>query len=65
MTATLSFKEEALIAISRLPNEADSAVVREEIEILTALRQAERDSAAGRVVPQEEVERRFREWQKS
>lgn len=65
MTATLSFKEEALLAISRLPNEADSATVREEIEILAALRQAEADSAAGRVVSQEEVERRFREWQKS
>ena len=64
MSATLTFKEEALLAISRLPAKASTKKVRETIDILAALRAAKDDSAAGRVVPQAEVERRFRSWVK-
>ncbi len=64
MSATLTFKEEALLAISRLPAKASTKKVRETIDILAALRAAKEDSAAGRVVPQAEVERRFRSWVK-
>ena len=64
MSATLTFKEEALLAISRLPAKASTRKVRETIDILAALRAAKEDSAAGRVVPQAEVERRFRSWVK-
>ena len=64
MSATLTFKEEALLAISRLPSKASTKKVRETIDILAALRAAKEDSAAGRVVPQAEVERRFRSWVK-
>ena len=64
MSATLTFKEEALLAISRLPAKASTRKVRETIDILAALRAAKEDSAAGRVVPQAEVERRLRSWVK-
>ena len=62
MNAALTFKEEALVAISRLPARASTRTVRETVEILAALRAAKEDSAAGRVVPQAEVERKFRAW---
>ena len=64
MSATLTFKEEALLAISRLPAKASTKKVRETIDIIAALRAAKDDSAAGCVVPQTEVERRFRSWVK-
>lgn len=62
MSAALSFKEEALVAISRLPAKASAKKVRETVEILAALRAAEQASADGRVVPHQEVVRRFRSW---
>lgn len=65
MSATLTFKEEALLAISRLPARASSSKVRETVEILAALREAGRASAEGRVIPHKEVVRRFRSWQTS
>ena len=37
MNATLSFKEEVLLAISRLPNKASARQVRERVEVLAAL----------------------------
>jgi hypothetical protein len=40
MNATLSFKEEALLAISRLPNKASARQVRERVDILAALRES-------------------------
>jgi predicted transcriptional regulator len=62
MSAALSFKEEALVAISRLPAKASANKVRETVDILAALRDAERASAEGQVVSHEEVERRLRSW---
>ncbi|GDY20786.1 hypothetical protein LBMAG56_21320 [Verrucomicrobiota bacterium] len=62
MNATLSFKEEALLAISRLPNKASARQVRERVDILAALRESETASAQGKVVSHDEVVRRFRVW---
>jgi hypothetical protein len=64
MNATLSFKEEALLAISRLPARATARRVRETVDVLAALRESEQASAAGRVFSQDEVVRRFRSWHK-
>lgn len=62
MNATLSFKEEVLLAISRLPNKASARQVRERVEILAALRESEAAAAEGKIVSQAEVVRRFRSW---
>ncbi|MGH8246563.1 MAG: hypothetical protein ACREUU_09030 [Gammaproteobacteria bacterium] len=62
MNATLSFKEEALLAISRLPNKASARQVRERVDILAALRESDAASARGKVVSHVEVVRRFRSW---
>ena len=64
MNESLTFKEEALLAISRLPNKASTKQVKEQIEILAALREAEKASDEGRVASHEEVVRRFRSWHK-
>ncbi len=62
MNATLSFKEEVLLAISRLPNKASARQVRERVEVLAALRESEAASEQGKVVSHDEVVRRFRSW---
>ena len=60
MNATLSFKEEALLAISRLPNRATARQVRERVDVLAALRESDTASAQGKVISHDEVIRRFR-----
>ncbi len=62
MNATLSFKEEALLAISRLPNTASARQVRERVDVLTALRESDAASAKGKIVSHDEVMRRFQSW---
>ena len=62
MNATLSFKEEALLAISRLPNKASARQVCERVDILAALRESDAASAQGKVVSHDEVVRRFKAW---
>ena len=62
MNATLSFKEEALLAISRLPNRASARQVRERVDVLAALRESDTASAHGKTLSHEEVVRRFRSW---
>jgi len=62
MNATLSFREEALLAISRLPNKATARQVRERVDILAALRESDEASARGKVCSHDEVVRRFRAW---
>ena len=64
MNATMTFKEEAMLAISRLPARATTQRVRETVDILAALRASEQASAAGKVFSQDEVVRRFRSWRK-
>jgi predicted transcriptional regulator len=62
MNATMTFKEEALLAISRLPNKATARQVRERVDVLAALRESDAASAQGRTVSHAEVLRRFRSW---
>ena len=62
MNATLSFKEEVLLAVSRLPNGVSTRQVRERVEILAALRESEAASAQGKVFSHDEVVRRIRSW---
>lgn len=62
MNATLSFREEALLAISRLPSKATARQVRERVDILAALRESDEASARGKVVPHAEVIRRCHAW---
>lgn len=62
MNATLSFKEEALLAISRLPNKASARQVRERVDVLAALSESETASAQGKVLSHDEVVRRFKAW---
>lgn len=62
MSATLTFKEEVLLAVSRLPNTATARQVRERVDILAALRESDAASARGKVVSHEEVVRRYRSW---
>ena len=62
MNATLSFKEAALLAISRLPNKASARQVRERVDVLAALRESEAASVQGKVLSHDEVVRRFKAW---
>lgn len=62
MNATMTFKEEAILAISRLPNKATARQVRQRVDILAALRESDNASARGDVLPHSEVLRRFRSW---
>ncbi len=64
MSVTLTFKEEALLAISRLPSKATTKKVQETVGILAALRESEEASARGHVVSHAEVVRRFRSWRR-
>ena len=64
MNASMTFKEEAMLAISRLPARANTRRVRETVDILAALRESEQASAVGRVFSHDEVVRRFRSWRK-
>ncbi|HEX4350609.1 MAG TPA: hypothetical protein VH251_09480 [Verrucomicrobiae bacterium] len=64
MNATMTFKEEALLAISRLPAGASTRRVRETVDILAALRESEQASASGKIISHDEVIRRFRSWRK-
>lgn len=64
MNATLTFKEEAMLAISRLPARATAKKVQETVETLAALQLSEKASAEGRVLPHEGVVQRFRSWRR-
>jgi len=64
MNATMTFKEEAFLAISRLPARATTRRVRETVDILAALRESKQASVAGKVFSHAEVVRRFRSWRK-
>ena len=58
----MTFKQEALLAISRLPARATTWQVRETVGILAALRESVQASAAGQVFLHDEVVRQFRTW---
>jgi predicted transcriptional regulator len=51
----MKVKEQVLLAMERLPEDADFMDVKDEIAFLAALQEAEDDIAAGRTVTNEEV----------
>jgi len=58
----MTVKEQVMLAIERLPEDADFKDVKDEIAFLAALREAEDDIAAGRTVTNEEMRRRIGSW---
>jgi hypothetical protein len=58
----MTVKEQVMLAIERLPEDADFKDVKDEIAFLAALREAEDDIAEGRTVTNEEMRRRIGSW---
>jgi predicted transcriptional regulator len=58
----MSTKQLVIEALQKLPDDADFGDINEKIALLAALREAEDDFAAGRVVSHEEVGRRLEQW---
>jgi predicted transcriptional regulator len=58
----MSVKEQVLQAIQRLPDDIDFRDVTEEIALLAAVREAERDIEEGRLISNEQMKARIAEW---
>jgi predicted transcriptional regulator len=58
----MSVKEQVLQAIHRLPEDINYRDVTEEIAFLAAMREAEQDIAAGRLISNEQMKARITEW---
>ncbi len=58
----MSDKQLIMEAIERLPDDASFEEVREEIEILAALRRARQASAEGRVYSLEDAKQKAAQW---
>jgi hypothetical protein len=58
----MSVKEQVLQAIQRLSDDIDFRDVTDEIALLAAVQQAERDIAEGRLVSNEEMRSRIGKW---
>lgn len=58
----MSVKEQILQAVQRLPDDLDSRDVSEETAFLAAVREAERDIEADRLVTNEQMKARIAEW---
>ena len=61
----MSVKEQVLEAIQRLPDDIDFRDVTDEIALLAALHEAERDIAQGRLVSNDQMKSRIEEWTRS
>ena len=58
----MSVKEQVLLAVNRLPADANFRDVAEEIAFLAAVGEAEQDIAHDRVVTNEQMKTRIGEW---
>jgi len=58
----MSAKEAVLQAIHRLPDDVDYKEITDEIAFLAALRKAEDDIQAGRLVSNEEARKKLASW---
>ena len=58
----MSVKDQVLQAIHRLPDDVDYRDITEEIALLAAVREAERDIAEGRLVTNEQMNARIAAW---
>lgn len=61
----MSVKDQVLQAIQRLPDDIDYSDVAEEIAFLAAVRDAEKDIEAGRLLTNEDMKARISEWTSS
>src|SRR6266404_3011381 len=61
-TFQMSVKEQVLQAIQRLPNDIDFRDVTEEVALLAAVQEAERDIEDGRLISNEEMKSRIGQW---
>ena len=61
----MSVKEQVLEAIQRLPDDIDFRDVTDEIALLAALHEAERDIEQGRLVSNDQMKSRIEEWTRS
>ena len=55
-------KQKALQTLATLPEDSTYEEVQQEVGILAALEEAERDLQAGRVISHDEVKRRLATW---
>ena len=58
----MSVKEQVLQAIQRLPDDIDFRDVNDEIALLAAVHEAERDIQEGRLVSNEQMRARIEGW---
>ena len=58
----MSNKDLVIDAVQQMSEEASMEQIRDEISLLTALREGEDDADAGRTVPHEEVKQQIRQW---
>ena len=58
----MSVKEQVLEAIQRLPDDIDFRDVTDEIALLGAIHEAERDIQQGRVISNDEMRSRIVQW---
>ncbi len=58
----MSNEELVIEALRKLPEEVTVEEIIEELAILAAIRRGEEAAAAGRVMPHEEVKKRFASW---
>ena len=56
------WKEQVLQAIQRLPNDIDFRNVTDEIALLAAVQEAERDIENGRLISNDEMKSRIAQW---
>ena len=58
----MSVKEQVLQAIERLPNDINFRDVTDEIALLAAIEDAERDIGDGRLISNDEMKSRIVQW---
>jgi predicted transcriptional regulator len=58
----MSDKQTVLELVNRMPDTLSLDQIREELELLSKLREGYADAQAGRVVPHEEVKRQYAAW---
>ena len=58
----MSDKQTVLELLNRMPDTLTLDQVRDELELLSKLREGYSDAQAGRVVPHEEVKRQYAAW---
>jgi hypothetical protein len=61
-TFDMSVKEQVLQAIQRLPNDINFRDVTDEIALLAAVQEAERDIEDGRLISNDEMKSRIAQW---